>query len=337
MGVNIGGIVGQGGGARNPGPTISVVIEGYNESIGQGRGEAALEALRQQDFPLNTVEVILAGSCAQARAWRNLERDPAFHSIRAIGADGGHYYELKNLGAEAASGEIIALMDTDVRPEANWLSRIASGIGDGADVVAGLTLFRRPARPGWERSLVAQAAASISWGFVAGPDGSAAGFLSHNVAFRSGVFHRHPFRTDLGRTCAGSFLYAALAREGVKIVLQPEQRVAHDFAPGWWLNRLHARFGHEIFLLRRLNPDARHRWLSNLAVLEPALSVPWRVLADVPKWFRFGGLLGLGLTRRMVALPLLFPLSLAVHTAEMAGMYLTLLAPARMRRFAESA
>ncbi len=50
-------------------PTISVVIEGYNEAQELGTAKGTLEALRQQDYPLREIEVILVGSPAQAAQW----------------------------------------------------------------------------------------------------------------------------------------------------------------------------------------------------------------------------------------------------------------------------
>ena len=42
-------------------PLVSVVVEGYNESLSLGRASAAIDALLEQDFPLEQVEVILVG------------------------------------------------------------------------------------------------------------------------------------------------------------------------------------------------------------------------------------------------------------------------------------
>lgn len=321
-------------------PLISVVVEGYNESLALGAAADTLEALTRQDFPLRQVEVILVGSVRQAEQWRQLYTNVPFACVKVVGADGAHYYELKNKGAQIALGDTIAFTDSDACPEPTWLSSIAKGIAEGADIVAGVTLFQgEDGRP--PSHFMMQTAASISWGFVVGDTTSGGilqpkGFLSHNVGFRAFVFHRHRYRTDLGRTCAGSFLYQALKNSGCNIVLQPQQRVAHVFSLRWWIFRLHRRFGYEVFLLRRLNEADPKRWLARAALLEPLLTMAWHIFLDVPQWFRFSRLLGISSARRIGLLPVLIVLSVLARGSEMIGMYATWIAPQAMKRFAES-
>jgi glycosyltransferase involved in cell wall biosynthesis len=322
-------------------PVVSVVIEGYNESLSLGSVAETMDGLRRQDFPLGEVEVILVGSEGQAEAWAHEYADPApFRSVRTLSRPGAHYYELKNEGARAASGEIVVLTDSDVRPEPGWLTSIAGALGQDAEVTAGISLFRgedgrRPDHP------LLQVAASISWGFVIGRvlDERAAeprAFLSHNVGFRADTFRRHPYRTDLGRTLAGSFLYKELTSSGVRIELRREQRVAHTFSLGWWLGRLHRRFGYEVYLLRRLDRSAPRRWLLAVRPVEPLLTMIWHVFLDVPQWVRYGSVMRIPLWRRAALLPLLVGMSVLARGAELVGMYQTMVAPAAMKRFAES-
>ena len=53
----------------------------------------------------------------------------------------------------------------------------------------------------------------------------------------------------------------------------------------------------------------------------------WHFLADLPRWFRYARLLGVGPIRRVTLFPAVVALSAAAHGTEMAGMYSTLLAP----------
>lgn len=326
---------------RGTRPLVSVVVEGYNESLSLGTVADTLDGLLKQDFPLNQVEVVLVGSNAQAEEWeKSLLKDYPFFSVKTVGAAGAHYYELKNQGAQATSGQIIALLDSDVRPESNWISSIVQAINNGADVAAGVTLFRsehglQPDHP------LMQVAASISWGFVVGDvidekNVLPAGFLSHNVAFRADVFRQHYYRTDLGRTCAGSFLYKELMESGAKILFQPNQRVAHTFSLRWWILRLHRRFGYEVFLLRRLDETDPKRWVASLKIVEPLVTMGWHMLLDIPHWFKFSRLIGIPLWRRMMLLPVVTGMSACARGSEMIGMYRTMAAPQAMKRFAES-
>lgn len=320
-------------------PRVSVVIEGYNESLDLGSADDTMAALLRQDFPLDQVEVILVGSARQVAAWRTRwQRGTPLFRVEAIAAEGAHYYALKNEGVRQASADVLALIDSDARPEPGWLAALVGAIEGGADVAVGVTLFRgedgrAPSHP------LLLAAASISWGFVvphdARPDAPPAGFLSHNVGFRAATFRRHAYRTDLGRTCAGSLLFAALRASGARIVFTPRQRVAHVFSLGWWVQRLHRRFGYEVFLLRRLD-GARHGWLGRFPWLEPPLTMLWHVALDVPQWRRFSRATGLSSARQVLLLPLVVALSLLARGGEMVGMLQTITAPDAMKRFAES-
>jgi glycosyltransferase involved in cell wall biosynthesis len=321
-------------------PAVSVIVEGYNAMSDIGSMDDTMSALRAQRFPLREVEIILVGSSAQASEWeRRFSADADFHSVRAVGADGSKYYGFKNCGAEIARAPILAFTDSDAAPFPEWLATLVNGIRNGADVTAGISLFRDE-RSANSRSPWLLAAASISWGFVAGAarDGSpvAKAFLSHNVGVRAEVFERMRFRSDLGRTCAGTLLYTALVAEGARITLQPEQRVAHAFRPWWWVSSLHPRFGYELWLLWGLEGGSRQGWVRRLGVFAPPLAMGWHVLLDIPQWFRVARFLGMSALRRLALVPLLLTFSVAARGAEMVGMYGALFAPKKMARFAES-
>jgi hypothetical protein len=183
-----------------------------------------------------------------------------------------------------------------------------------------------------------QLAASISWallGTSARPRSEDVNFQAHNVAFRAAVARAHPFRTDIRHRVAGVFLPAELKAAGARLRFEPAQKVAHSFDPWWWL-RLHARFGYEVHRLRREHEDWPHRWVRRTWLLEPPLTAAWHALLDWPRWFVFGGLMGASLPRRVALLPLLLVMSGMARATEMAGMYATMAAPERMKRFAAS-
>ena len=316
-----------------PRPAISVIVEGYNDSLDLGSALETVKSLADQTWPLERVEIILAGSVQQAAGWQEaLAQEHRFFAVKVIGVD-AHYYRLKNLGAEAASGDILAFTDSDALPEDGWLEAIARGIEGGAAVVAGMTLYRpESGRTRFPNLLTV--AASISWGFIVGDP--ARGFLSHNVGFRRSAFEQIRYREDLGRTCAGSFLYEAVVRNGLAVRFQQEQRVRHVFTWRWWLRRLHVRFGHEVYLLRRLNAGTRYGWTRRLSVLEPLATMAWHVVLDVPQWFRFTNRMGWSAFGQVAYIPMVLLLSLGARSAEAYGMYATIFAPERMRRFALS-
>ncbi len=325
----------------NKKPLISVVVEGYTQSIALNSVEATMTALKNQDFPLKEVVVILVGSSTQCNKWEKIySQDVSFFAVKTLTANTSHYFELKNKGAEVALGEIIAFIDSDCFPTKNWLDSIVNGISQGADVVAGLTLFQ--GESGWNyKHPLMQIAASITWGFIAGnvidaETVEAKDFLCNNLGFRTEIFKRHQFRTDLGRTCAGTLLYKNLIKSKVKVIIQPKQQVVHPFSPIRWVLGQHMRFGYEVFMLKRLDENSTHHWVTKIAIIEPLLTMAWHILLDIPQWFKYSRLLKVSWGYRFLLLPILIMMSIAARGAEMFGMYWTLIKPQEMKTFAES-
>ena len=321
----------------DPGPLVTVVVEGYNESQDLGAASNTIEALSNQDGPVDRVELILVGTSEQVASWGDVAAiDHPFHSLRTLPLDDAHYYELKNGGADVARGEIIAFTDSDVMPQRHWLRSIVDGIDEGADVTVGLSLFK--SSDGWNHALPSrQVAASITWGWVVGKGrGSAAGFMDHNVAMRAAVAREHPYRTEFGRVVASPLLYRTVANAGRRVVLQPLQQVIHYHDWRYWLTSLHFRYGFEVYRLRRLDPDYPNQWISRTGPLEPLVTWAWHVLLDVPRWLRYSSRLGLPLRRRLGLLGMLVPMSVAARGMECLGMYATMVAPRRMERWARS-
>ncbi len=324
-------------------PTVSVIVEGYNESRDLGKAVNTIEALKQQDFPPSQVEVILMGSSEQVADWRVQYADSApFWIIRPVEANGLSYLRLKNRGAEEATAEILAFTDSDVYPHRTWLSSLVEGVRSGGDVSIGLSLFK--SRTGWRWDQATRlAAASITWGWVVGkvvdPERYLpipVGFMDHNFGLRADTFRRHQYNTMFGRLCGAPLLTKSFLDGGAKLVLQPRQRVTHYFAWSYWLKCLHFRYGYEVFMLRRMNDRYPNRWIANTKVLEPMITMLWHVGLDVPRWFRVSRLLDVHPVRRVLLLPLVVVMSCIARATEMVGMYWTMIAPDAMRRWAES-
>jgi glycosyltransferase involved in cell wall biosynthesis len=324
-------------------PVISIVVEGYNETRDLGTVDSTMAALSAQDFPLDRIEVILVGSEDQARYWKKTHAEKTrFHSVKVVAMDTLNYYELKNGGGEIAAGDIIAFTDSDVHPRETWVSAIIGSIDGGADVTVGPSLFhKRNGFPLSPDSPVMRTAASLTWGWIMGkrqngPIPQARGFMDHNVALRADAFHNHQYRTDLGRIIASSLLFRELINAGLRVVISPGQQAAHHFSWRYWLISLHFRYGHEVFRLRRLDPEYPNQWISRTGILEPLITLVWHMMLDVPRWFRFAGILGAGLGYCWGLLPLLVLMSTAARGAEMLGMYATILAPEKTQKWAEN-
>lgn len=322
-------------------PAISIVIEGYNQSQDLGTADDTIAALEAQDFPTEQMEIILVGSASQTADWeRRYTLGTRFYAVKTVSLDAANYYALKNCGGEIALGPIIAFTDSDVRPKPTWVSAIVGGIGGGADVVLGPSLFRQTGGLSADSPLM-RVLASITWGWIMGkrqPNGlpRANGFMDHNVALRAQAFRDHQYRTEFGRIIASPLLYRALANAGLRIAVQPAQQAAHHFTWRYWLFSLHFRYGNEVYRLRRLDPDYPNKWIARTWVLEPVVTMGWHMMLDMVRWFRFAGVLGAGKCYQAALLPLVVLLSAIARSAEMCGMAATMFAPERMRRWAET-
>lgn len=323
------------------GPQISVIIEGFNETRSRGTVADTMLALRHQEFPIDQVEILLIGNREQTRDWKETyDGDTPFHAVRIIEAEAAHYLELKNLGAELASAPIVAFTDSDVCPKPTWLAAIAEGIANGADIVVGPSLFKAP--DSWRSdSPTRQVTAVLTWGWIVGKTKNhqpplPVGFMDHNCAFRAGIFQKNHYRTDLGRICGAPLLYRDLVNAGAKLALHPDQQAVHFFAWRYWLIGLHFRYGYEVYRLRRLDKNYPHRWIARTMILEPVITMIWHMLLDGPRWFRVSRLLRIHPVRRVLLLPLVGCLSAAARSAEMAGIVATLIAPNKMKRWAEN-
>lgn len=321
-------------------PVISIVLEGFNESRERGTSDNTLEALRQQDFPLHEVELILVGSSHQVEEWAARCRDPRpFGAVKAIAADGATYYALKNKGAAAAEGEIIAFTDSDVFPAPTWISSIVENIRSGADVSVGMSLFQ-DAGAWTSRSIFRQMAVSCTFGYILGPsseDGlEVRGFMDHNVAMRASVLDYQQYRTDFGRVLASPLLFRDFKRHGFRIRLAGGQAVVHHFGWIYWIHKLNFRYGFEVYRLRRLDPHYPNQWIRKTGILEPLVTLGWHMLLDLPRWARFSQVRGIPKPVTWLCFPCVIALSAVARTTEMVGMYATMIWPEPMARWAES-
>jgi O-antigen biosynthesis protein len=133
--------------AGAPWPRISVVVCSYN---GERTIRECLEGLLQLDYPDFEVIVIDDGSTdATASIARQCGYAPITTAHRGLS-------QARNVGIEAATGEIVAFLDDDAHPDPHWLTYLAitflrtSHVGVGGPNIA-------PARDGVVAECVANA------------------------------------------------------------------------------------------------------------------------------------------------------------------------------------
>jgi len=97
-------------------PRVSVVVCSYNGNRTLGQ---CLESVGRLDYPNYEVIVVDDGSR------ETLSGIADKHSVRFIRVKNGGLSRARNIGLEAATGEIIAYLDDDAFPDPHWLSYLA--------------------------------------------------------------------------------------------------------------------------------------------------------------------------------------------------------------------
>jgi glycosyltransferase involved in cell wall biosynthesis len=115
---------------------VSVVINTFNRA---GMLAATLDALRRQDGPEFEVVVVNGpsddgtGALLAARAG----------DLRVVDCPERHLSRSRNLGIDAAAGDVVAFVDDDAIPEPSWLAELAAAYDDPAIAGAGGVVLDR--------------------------------------------------------------------------------------------------------------------------------------------------------------------------------------------------
>ena len=172
-------------------------------------------------------------------------------TLRYVPSPGLGYYEQKNLGAREAQGSIVVFLDSDVIPEAGWLSKLLSSFKDPAvNVVCGNCFLAA-------EDVVSKSLA-LAWFFPLRETSDSLmprdSFFANNVAFRREVALAHPF-VPLEGTSRGAcrMLARRLTADRVGLFINTGARVSHPAPNG--LRHLVARGatqGRDNLLFNRL-------------------------------------------------------------------------------------
>ena len=254
-------------------PSLSVVIEWENARLGRGNNTVAmLRELRAQLLELSpqlraSPEIIFVHEPAKVK--RTLIEDTtggvfspemANARIKIVPGEGLRYYEMKNLGAEHATGDVLVFLDSDVVPEPGWLRNLLAPFSDAAvGVVAGntyvppKTVYSRAFALCWMFPLRADDGPLQDWGapFRGGVEVPAAEVqpFANNIAFRRTVFLASKFAdVEFFRWQTGP-LIRSLAAQGYGVFHNPQARVRHPPPPNskYFISRALCE-GHDVYL-----------------------------------------------------------------------------------------
>lgn len=323
-------------------PRLSIIIEWSNALLTEAERPARMmEALAAQAAALDSghegggengrfpIEVLVCfdGSSVDSETISRMAplASPGLKGsihVRLCDFPGAEYYELKNLGAEQASGELFLFLDSDVVPQEGWLESLWSTFREEEFAVVAGVSFIDPV------NLYASATA-LNWVFGLSPDWReirpAAHFWANNVCFRREVFKANPFPSMNGSSRgACQALANTLVAQGIPLHVNGAARVTHP-APaglGGFFERAMAQ-GRDRVLWHR---GAGSWWMQSL----PAGFLRYfKNLARVA-WRSVTGYRAVGL--RIWQVPAVLAISGAYYTVFLAGEFLTHVAPAYMKR-----
>jgi glycosyltransferase involved in cell wall biosynthesis len=267
---------------QSPHPKVSVVVETITARADVTTGalpedvERTLAALEAQTWPRHAIEPILVVDDEVTEADRS-ELARRWPGAILVASRASNYFEAKNAGARAASGDYVALLDGDCAPARDWLEALMARMEPGVAAVSGRTRYTG-------LTLAERIFSVPDFSYVVeGPDGGATGFNINNVVFRRDVLLATPFDSRIARNGGCFFLFHHLKKAGERILYAPEAQVSHgNDVAGLRFARKHFDRGYESVSVYRLDDK--------------------RVLRGTPIFRRFGPVALLGFSARQTLL-----------------------------------
>jgi glycosyltransferase involved in cell wall biosynthesis len=299
-------------------PLVSVVIETVTSRSGSPNGSladtlaGALKALDQQTYAQELIQVIVALDSGVAAGEAD-ELSRRYPSVKLVSSLKRNYFAAKNVGALAADGDVIALLDGDCVPEPHWLEALLGPLESGAAAVGGRS--RYPGGAWLARTFSVPDFAYI----LAEQSGAASGFNIHNVAFRREVLLTHPFDERIPRDGGCYLLFHQLRAEGARILHEPRAEVAHnlDFH-GFGFVSKHFNRGYDGATVYRIDDGAALRGTRLFRRLGAVALVPItgrRIIVDWLRLLRHRRQIGIS----FLALPYFGAIAVVTRLIELTG------------------
>ena len=293
-------------------PSISVVIV-CDYAAGQEGGwtdiRKSLSALAVQDLQ-EPAEFILCES-EEFRAELPADLTGILPDLKIMFAPGRSSYELKNAAVEAASSELVAMLDADCVPRPDWLRLLLDSLRrhPKAVAVSGKTVY------GGE-SLWVRMSAMLSRAYVdPGGDGPTTSISDNNAGYRRSVYLAHPIPTHLGGFSAHVHSHDLL-RKGYGLWFDPEVGVEHAFEGLPMERDIRRHRGHSTVRTRLLDRSLPYAWMVRLGPMGIAPILAGKILSSWRDCIRCGQAYGI----RWYELPVVMMASVGVNFLEVPGM-----------------
>ena len=268
-----------------------------------------LGAVRAQRFS-EPFQVILLDStpAGQSMPLDIVALVPGLHIVREPGATS---CELLNRAVEAATADVVALLDGDCVAVPGWLEAGVACLRSHPEAVAvsGRTVYP-------ETSFSNRVLATLSRSFIDPGGPGPTRFISNNNALmRRAALLAHPLGAP-PRALAARLQTEAIRMDGGALRFEPVMKVTHRFE-GWKMERrLRRNVGYRAVRVRQMDPRVPFAWMTRLGVLSIPVIVAVRTLDSFRDCLRVGARYGV----RWFELPLAFAAAIAVHLLEIGGM-----------------
>ena len=279
-------------------PRVSVVVETENERTKCEIGlRHALRALADQTYPHALAEVIVVDSGEVPGLARLVEEHRP--GTRIVNGAGLREFQMKNLGAREATGEIVAFTDGDCEPRADWIEQIVKSLEAASPSVIGVqgrTILRE--------GLFSRQISALLYGIRTDGSGHfSRRIISDNCAFRRDFIRQAPFEPATLPSTPETVLWMRTAGKGLAMIVNDEMRSTHDYPKtdgpegwaamlGFFLQRAYSN-GYCMTRVRFLVSGLRATWTRWLGPAGPPILVAGKMVADLDQIARNNRILGL--------------------------------------------
>ncbi|MBC9032802.1 glycosyltransferase [Sphingomonas sp. JC676] len=251
------------------GPRISVVVPHYNDPIGLGR---CLNSLEAQTIGRDAFEIVVGDNdspCGLEAVERAVAGRGRIVTIPEKGAG-----PARNGAAAAASGEILAFIDSDCVAEPGWLEAGAAAVATGR-FIGGRMFVLRPQGAINGAQALEMVLAFDNQSYVRDKHFT----VTANLFVMAEDFARvGPFRTGVSEDL--EWCHRAIAK-GLEIAYAPYAAVGHPPRDDWAALKGKARrIERELYLFALERPGGRAKWFVR------SLLLPGMIAVEAPKLLR---------------------------------------------------
>lgn len=267
--------------------SISIVIEtfNYNEPENETDIRTVLDKLKKQgcpgDAPNDLIEtIVVTDETNHEEIVRLLEQ---YTEVKCIKSENPHYLAMKDLGAQHATKDIVAILDCDCIPSDNWIKAIVETISEGADVSVGKTEIKS--------DTLYQRIFNFNFlTYIQTEEKSPANsFLPNNVAFKRNILEDIKLYDKFTRSGALPIIIKKVIKNGYKPIYTPQQSAIHDYSLAKGLNYINIalRRGYEAIYFARMDKENQlfDTILLRFGFLAPILISSIRALTDFRRLF----------------------------------------------------